>query len=52
MVINQTMSLTSSQVVQAPAALAIIESAHDFIDDLGEGGERRENEQANIDNIV
>lgn len=52
MVINQTMSLTSSQVVQAPAAVAIIESANDFIDDLGEGGIRRENEQANIDNIV
>lgn len=52
MVINQTMALSSSQVVQASAVSTVLDSAHDFITDLGEGGLRRENEQANINNIV
>lgn len=52
MVINQTMALSSSQVVQASATCTVLESARDFIDNLGEGGLRRENEQTNINNIV
>lgn len=52
MVINQTMALSSSQVVQASATCTVLESTRDFIDNLGEGGLRRENEQTNINNIV